>query len=88
MADSTRKPGSGAGGGKSGRGGSTQAVHGGERDHHEDHALATPIHQTSTFWFDDSAQLREYAEGRLVRDEYAPRPSARKQRTFMSIGDV
>jgi cystathionine gamma-synthase len=68
MADSTRNDGQGAQGKPLGR--STRAVHGGERDHHEDHALATPIHQTSTFWFDDSAQLREFAEGRLVRDEY------------------
>ena len=68
MADSTRKPATGATGREPGS--STRAVHGGERDHHEDHALATPIHQTSTFWFDDSAQLREYAEGRLIRDEY------------------
>jgi cystathionine gamma-synthase len=45
-------------------------VHGGERDRRESDAVATPIHQTSTFWFRDSAQLREYAEGRLVRDEY------------------
>ena len=68
MADSTRNDGQGAKGKALGR--STQAVHGGERDHHDDHALVTPIHQTSTFWFDDSAQLREFAEGRLVRDEY------------------
>jgi cystathionine gamma-synthase len=45
-------------------------VHAGERDHHTDHALTTPIHQTSTFWFDDSAELRAYAEGRHPRDEY------------------
>ena len=52
------------------KGASTRAVHGGERDRRESDAVATPIHQTSTFWFRDSAQLREYAEGRLVRDEY------------------
>ena len=52
------------------RGGSTRAVHGGERSHHEGHTLTTPIHQTSTFWFDDSAELRDYAEGRKIRDEY------------------
>jgi cystathionine gamma-synthase len=49
---------------------STRAVHGGERDHRESDALTTPIHQTSTFWFQDSEQLRAYAEGRLTRDEY------------------
>ncbi|MGH7288197.1 MAG: trans-sulfuration enzyme family protein [Myxococcota bacterium] len=51
-------------------GDSTRSVHGGEREHHEDSTLTTPIHQTSTFWFEDSAEVRAYAEGRLVRDEY------------------
>ena len=63
MADSPRNDGKD-------RGRSTEAVHAGEREHHEDFALTTPIHQTSTFWFEDSAQLREFAEGRLERDEY------------------
>jgi cystathionine gamma-synthase len=43
-------------------GDSTRAVHGG--------AVTTPIHQTSTFWFPDSKQLRAYQEGRLQRQEY------------------
>lgn len=51
-------------------GDSTRAVHAGERDRRETDALTTPIYQTSTFWFRDSAELREYQEGRLVRDEY------------------
>jgi cystathionine gamma-synthase len=51
-------------------GDSTRSVHGGEREHHDGPTLTTPIHQTSTFWFEDSAQVRAYAEGRLVRDEY------------------
>ncbi len=51
-------------------GDSTRSVHGGEREHHDGSTLTTPIHQTSTFWFEDSAELRAYAEGRLVRDEY------------------
>jgi cystathionine gamma-synthase len=51
-------------------GDSTRSVHGGEREHHDSPALTTPIHQTSTFWFKDSEELRAYAEGRLVRDEY------------------
>ncbi len=63
MADSPRKPSPAAGG-------STRAVHAGERDQHDDHALATPIHQTSTFWFENSAQLRDFAEGRIDRHEY------------------
>jgi len=51
-------------------GDSTRAVHGGERDAHADSGLTTPIHQTATFWFPDSEELRAYAEGRLARDEY------------------
>jgi cystathionine gamma-synthase len=51
-------------------GDSTRSVHGGERDQHSDAAITTPIHQTSTFWFRDSEEVRAYAEGRLVRDEY------------------
>jgi cystathionine gamma-synthase len=49
---------------------STRSVHGGERHGKESTALTTPLHQTSTFWFRDSAEVREYAEGRLERDEY------------------
>ena len=51
-------------------GDSTRSVHGGEREQPESSALTTPIHQTSTFWFKDSEEVRAYAEGRLVRDEY------------------
>jgi cystathionine gamma-synthase len=29
-----------------------------------------PIHQTATYWFKDSATLRQHQEGRLKRDEY------------------
>ena len=52
------------------RGGSTRAVHGGERDHQQSDAITTPIHQTATFWFPDSAQLIAFQEGRLAREEY------------------
>jgi cystathionine gamma-synthase len=45
-------------------------VHGGERGRLPSEAVTTPIYQTSTFWFRDSAELREYQEGRLVREEY------------------
>jgi len=45
-------------------------VHGGEREERESHSLTTPIHQTSTFWFENSEELRAYAEGKLLRDEY------------------
>src|SRR3990172_10536532 len=53
-----------------GPGPSTRSVHGGERDQLRSEAVTTPIYQTSTFWFRDSAELREYQEGRLVREEY------------------
>ncbi len=51
-------------------GGSTRAVHSGERDHQASDAVATPIYQTSTFWFENSAKLRAFQEGRAKRDEY------------------
>jgi cystathionine gamma-synthase len=51
-------------------GDSTRAVHGGERERPLSDAVTTPIYQTSTFWFRDSAELREYQEGRSRRDEY------------------
>ena len=52
------------------RGGSTRAVHGGEREHHRSEAITTPIYQTSTFWFETSEELIAYQEGRLDREEY------------------
>jgi cystathionine gamma-synthase len=52
------------------RGPSTRSVHGGERDRRPSEAVTTPIYQTSTFWFRDSQELREYQEGRLAREEY------------------
>ncbi len=51
-------------------GDSTRAVHGGERDHQMSDAVTTPIFQTSTFWFKNSAELCAYQEGRLERQEY------------------
>jgi cystathionine gamma-synthase len=51
-------------------GDSTRAVHSGEREYQASDAITTPIYQTSTFWFKNSAELREYQEGRLPRDEY------------------
>ncbi len=51
-------------------GDSTRSVHAGERDQRESDAVPTPIFQTSTFWFQDSDQLRAYQEKRLRRDEY------------------
>jgi cystathionine gamma-synthase len=51
-------------------GDSTRAVHGGERDHRISDAVTTPIFQTSTYWFENSAELCAYQEGRLQREEY------------------
>ena len=51
-------------------GASTRSVHGGERTAEQGHSVATPIHQTSTFAFRDSAEVRAYAEGLSPRDEY------------------
>jgi cystathionine gamma-synthase len=53
-----------------GHGPSTRAVHGGERRHHTSDAVTTPIYQTSTFWFRDSAELIAFQEGRSDREEY------------------
>lgn len=51
-------------------GDSTRAVHAGERAQPQSDAVTTPIYQTSTYWFRDSAELRAYQEGRIERDEY------------------
>jgi len=51
-------------------GDSTRAVHAGQRDCPASDAVTTPIYQTSTYWFKDSAELRAFQEGRLSRDEY------------------
>jgi cystathionine gamma-synthase len=52
------------------RGPSTRAVLGGERSAEQGSTVGTPIHQTSTFFFRDSAEVQAYAEGRKTRDEY------------------
>lgn len=51
-------------------GDSTRAVHAGQRSAPESDAITTPIYQTATYWFRDSAELKAYQEGRLKRDEY------------------
>ncbi len=53
-----------------GPGDSTRAVHAGEREHQATHSVTTPVYQTSTFWFRDSAELRAFQEGKTQRDEY------------------
>lgn len=52
------------------KGDSTRSVHGGERDRRLSDAITVPIYQTSTYTFDDSAQVRAFQEGRTTRDEY------------------
>ena len=52
------------------QGPSTRAVRGGERTPEQGNTVGTPIHQTSTFFFRDSAEVRDYAEGKKLRDEY------------------
>lgn len=49
---------------------STRAVHAGQRGAPESDAITTPIYQTATYWFRDSAELKAFQEGRLERDEY------------------
>jgi cystathionine gamma-synthase len=61
MAENSEKPG--------GPGPSTRAVQGAERSA-PGAGVPAAIHQTSTFWFRDSEEVRAYAEGRLPRDEY------------------
>ena len=51
-------------------GDSTRSVHAGERNHHVGDSVTTPIFQTSTFWFKNSAELCAFQEGRLEREEY------------------
>jgi len=70
MSDGSRRDDSAAGEPKRRAGGSTRAVHSGERDHQQTDAVTTPIYQTSTFWFESSEKLRALQEGREKRDEY------------------
>jgi cystathionine gamma-synthase len=59
-----------AGPGKLTRGISTLAVHGGEARPKLGNALATPILQTATYTFADTAELRDHFERRIEREEY------------------
>ena len=49
---------------------STSAVHAGERDSDNGPGITVPVHQTSTYWFSSSEELRQYQEGHLEREEY------------------
>lgn len=48
----------------------TQAVHAGEAHPQAEDALTTPIFQTATYSFTDTAALRDYLAGQVVRDKY------------------
>jgi cystathionine gamma-synthase len=52
------------------RGIGTVAVHGGEGRPKLGNALATPIVQTATYTFADTAELRDHFERRIEREEY------------------
>ncbi len=52
------------------RGEATRSVHAGELRQQEANAITTPIYQTATFWFQSSAEVIEYQEGRKHREEY------------------
>ena len=47
----------------------TQAVHAGEEKHKPYHSLTTPIVQTSTYVFEDSAALIEHMERKMTMEE-------------------
>ena len=49
---------------------STQSVHGGEPRTKAANAITTPIIQSATFTFANTAELCDYFEGRIERDEY------------------
>jgi cystathionine gamma-synthase len=70
MSDGSRRDDQAAGERIRNAGDSTRSVHSGERDHQATDAITTPIYQTSTFWFEKSADLQALQEGRSVRDEY------------------
>jgi cystathionine gamma-synthase len=49
---------------------STRAVHAGEAAHKAHDAITTPIVNTATYIFADTAALRDHFEGRIEREEY------------------
>lgn len=52
------------------RGRSTLAVHAGQPRKKAHDAIATPIVASATYVFQDTAELREYFDGRIEREEY------------------
>jgi cystathionine gamma-synthase len=51
-------------------GASTRAVHGGEQRPKPSNALTTPIAQTATYTFANTAELADHFEGHIEREEY------------------
>ena len=49
---------------------STRAVHAGEAAHKPHDAITTPIVNTATYVFADTATMRDHFEGRIEREEY------------------
>jgi cystathionine gamma-synthase len=49
---------------------SSRSVHAGEQSDRRGDSITTPVFNTATFWFKNSAELRQYQEGKLARDEY------------------
>ena len=49
---------------------STRAVHAGEAAHKAHDAITTPVVNTATYVFADTAALRDHFEGRIEREEY------------------
>ncbi len=52
------------------RGRSTLAVHAGQPRKKAHDAIATPIVASATYVFQDTAELRDYFDGRIEREEY------------------
>lgn len=52
------------------RGRGTLAVHGGQQRKKAHDAIATPIVCSATYTFQDTAELRDYFDGRIDREEY------------------
>lgn len=48
----------------------TDAIHGGETRPRAGHSITTPIYQTATYVFRDTAELVDYMSGGAEREEY------------------
>jgi cystathionine gamma-synthase len=52
------------------RGAATTAIHGGEKRPRAGNSITTPIYQTATYVFRDTAELVDYMSGNTEREEY------------------